>query len=39
MTTNNKLILIGSAVLFIAGLTFFLIDKKKVGDKDSNTKK
>jgi hypothetical protein len=35
MTNQNKVILIASVIIFIGGLTYYLIDKNKV-DKPKN---
>jgi len=39
MTTQNKIFLIVSAMIFVAGLTYFIIDKNKFDDKKDTNKK
>jgi hypothetical protein len=34
MTTQNKVILIASIVFFVGGLTYYIVDKRKVGKGD-----
>ena len=35
MTTQNKVILIASIVFFVGGLTYYIVDKRRVGNNET----